>query len=187
MNGFMILMDAYRRFARRHPLRFIAINIILVLCQITLIMRFSGEDADISGARSSKILVGIVNVVAPSADITLDNYESIEALHNSEKVVRKLAHFIEYGILTLFIWSLLFGFRELPRKYAYVVPVIVVFILGTLDERHQRLVPGRYGSWFDVCVDVCAAIVTVTAAYRLTGKYRLRKGSEDRSRTDLNA
>ena len=171
----MKILDAWRRFARRHPLRFIAVYTVLVVCQIALIMRFSGEDADISGARSSRILVGIVNVVAPSADITLDNYETVPALHNSEKVVRKLAHFIEYGILTLFIWSLLFGFRDLPRKYAYIVPVITVALLGAFDERHQKVVPGRYGSWFDVCVDVFAAIVTVTIAYRLTRNYRAQK------------
>ncbi|MCR5673222.1 MAG: VanZ family protein [Lachnospiraceae bacterium] len=180
----MKILDAWRRFARRHPLRFIAIYTVLVLCQIMLIVRFSGEDADLSGARSSRILVGIVNVVAPSSDITLDNYKTVPALFNSEKVVRKLAHFIEYGILALFIWSLLFGFRDLPRKYAYIVPVTVVALLGTFDEIHQKAVPGRYGSWFDVCVDVFAAIVTVMIAYRLTRNYRAKKSLPDPSDKD---
>ena len=181
-------MDVYRSFARRHPLRFIAINIVLVICQITLIMRFSDENADISGARSSKILVDVVNAVAPSADITLDNYKTVAFLYNSEKVVRKMAHFTEYGILAVFIWSLLFGFRDVQRKYAYIIPVAAVMILGAIDEKHQTVVPGRYGSVFDVCVDVFASVVTVTAAYHLTRKYRLQKMKEmqEMTGTDQN-
>lgn len=171
----MNIMDVYRRFARRHPLRFIAICIILILVWIFVIMRFSGENADISGNRSARALVGIVNVVAPNANVTLDNYEDIPALHNSEKVVRKLAHMFEYGVLSALVWSLLFGFRDLPRKYAYIIPVIIAFGLGAADEHNQTGIEGRYGSWFDVLVDTAAAVIVVALARRLTQHYRLRK------------
>ena len=175
MNSIMGIMDAYRRFARRHPLRFIGICVILICMWTVVIMRFSGENADISGNRSARVLVGIVNAVAPSADITLDNYEHVPALHNSEKVVRKLAHMTEYGILTALIWSLFFGFRNLPRKYSYIFPVIIVFCLGVIDEKNQTTIDGRYGSWFDVCVDTAAAILIVLLAHHLTKRYRRRK------------
>lgn len=171
----MKAMDAYRRFARRHPIRFLGISAVLVCVWIAVIMRFSGEDADISGMRSAKVLVGIINAVAPSADITLENYENVSALHNSERIVRKLAHMVEYGILTALLWSLLFGFRNLPRKYAYIIPVVFVFCLGIIDERNQTTINGRYGSWFDVCVDTVAAILIVAAARYLTERYRQRK------------
>lgn len=177
-------MDAYRLYARRHPIRFICINTILVICWVFVIMRFSGEEADISGARSSKILVGIVNVLAPSADVTLDNYESVAYLHNSEKVVRKVAHMIEYGILTVLIWSVLFGFRDLSRSYAYILPVVFVALLGIIDEKNQTTVSGRYGSWFDVSVDIAASIIVVTLLYHLTRRYRRRKMRENKSRLD---
>ena len=168
-------MDAYRRFARRHPIRFIGINIVLVVLWVGVIMRFSGENADISGPRSAKVLVGIVNTVAPSANITLDNYENVAALHNCEKVIRKLAHAIEYGLLTVLVFAVLFGFRDLPRKYAYIIPVLFVFCLGALDEKNQTTVSGRYGSWFDVCVDTAAAVLVVILIRRLTKRYRLQK------------
>lgn len=175
MNSVMKILDAYRRFARRHPLRFIGICSILIIIWMAVIMRFSGESADISGNRSARMLVGIVNTVAPSADITLDNYEQIPALHNSERVVRKAAHMIEYGILTALIWSLLFGFRDLPRKYSYIFPVIIVFCLGIIDEKNQTTIEGRYGSWFDVCVDTVSAIIIVCLARYLTDRYRRQK------------
>ncbi len=169
------MLDAYRRFARRHPIRFIGINIALVVLWIGVIMRFSGENADVSGPRSAKVLVGIVNVVAPSANITLDNYETVDALQNCERVIRKLAHAIEYGILTTLVFAVLFGFKDLPRKYAYILPVVFVFCLGAIDEKNQTTVSGRYGSWFDVCVDTAAAIIVVILIRRLTKRYRLWK------------
>ena len=165
-------MDAYRTYARRHPIRFIGINLILVLLWITVIMGFSGESADISGDRSARVLVGIVNVIAPDANVTLDNYEEDPRLHNSERVVRKLAHMTEYGLLAFLLFSFLFGFRDLDRKYAYIVPVVFVACLGTIDEINQTRVAGRYGSLFDVCVDVAAAVIAVLIARRLTLRYR---------------
>lgn len=181
MSKVIAFLDTYRRFARRHPLRFIGISIISVCVWVAVIMRFSGENADVSGNRSARVLVGIINAVAPGADVTLDNYEQVPALHNSEKVVRKLAHMFEYGILTALVWSLLFGFRNLPRKYSYIVPVVFVFCLGVIDEKRQSGIEGRYGSWFDVCVDTVAAIVIVLAVRYVTNLYRRRKIRENNS------
>ncbi len=168
-------MDAYRRYARRHPLRFIGINLILVVLWVCLIMHFSGENADISGGRSARLLVGLVNTVAPSANVTMDNYKSMDALFNAEKVIRKMAHMTEYAMLTVLVWSVCFGFREMPRKYAYVLPVIFTAVLAVIDEKNQTTISGRYGSWFDVCVDITASILTVTLAYHLTKRYRRLK------------
>ncbi len=168
-------MDAYRRYARRHPLRFIGINLILVVLWVGVIMHFSGENADISGGRSARLLVGLVNTVAPSANVTMDNYKSMNALFNAEKVIRKLAHMIEYSVLSILIWSVCFGFRKMPRKYAYILPVIFTASLAVIDERNQTTISGRYGSWFDVCVDITASIITVILAYRLTRRYRALK------------
>ena len=169
------IMDAYRFYARRHPIRFMLINFILVAAWICVIMGFSGESADVSGDRSAKVLVGIVNAIAPDSNVTLDNYETDPRLHNSEKVVRKLAHMTEYGLLAFLLFSFLFGFRDLPRKYAYIIPVAAVALLGTIDEINQTRVAGRYGSLFDVTVDVVAAGIAVFIARLLTRRYRSRK------------
>ena len=187
MNNTVRILDAYRRFARRHPIRFIGINIVLVVLWTCVIMRFSGENADISGPRSARVLVGLVNVVAPSANITLENYESVAALHNSEKVIRKLAHAVEYGFLAFLVFAVLFGFRDLPRKYTYVLPVMFVMGLGIIDEKNQTMVSGRYGSWFDVCVDTIAAVIVVILLRHLTMRYRLRKNRENSNPSVRNA
>ncbi len=173
-------MDAYRNFARRNPAVFITFNLIFSILWISVIMGFSGEDADISGLRSARILVGLINTIAPEADVTLDNYESLEALENSEKVIRKTAHMIEYGVLAFFVWAVLFGFADLRRRYAYIIPVIFSAAVGALDERHQTAVRGRYGTWIDVCVDAAGAVIAVFTAYALTKRYRDLKRMLDR-------
>ncbi len=174
-NGFVKITDAYRHAARSHPVIFVTVNIILVIAWSVVIMRFSGESASVSGGRSAKILVGLVNAVAPSANVTLENYETVSYLHNSERVVRKLAHMAEYSLLALLVCATLFGFSNLSRKYAYIIPVLIVLLLGITDEKNQTTVAGRYGSWFDVCVDTASAILTVTVVYRLTKRYRRLK------------
>ena len=180
-------MDAYRRFARSHPVVFTLINLMLICIWITVIMGFSGENAEVSGGRSSRILVGIINLIAPSADVTLENYESIEALENTEKVLRKMAHMFEYGVLAMLTWAVFFGFRDLPRKYAYCLPVLLVILLGSIDEKRQTTVSGRYGSWFDVCVDAVGAMIAVFIAYRLTMRYRSYFGRSDLRLRDRKA
>ncbi len=178
MSIIVKMMDAYRRYARRHPLRFLGINLILAALWVVVIMHFSGENADISGNRSAKLLVGIVNTVAPSKNVTLYNYRSDAALFNAEKVIRKLAHMTEYALLAFLIWSLCFGLRTLPRKYAYIIPVIFTAVLAVIDEKNQTTITGRYGSWFDVGVDITASLIAVTIAFHLTKRYRRQKSLE---------
>ena len=168
-------MDAYRHFARRYPVLFTGINLVFVCLWVSVIMGFSGEDSEVSGGRSARILVGIINVIAPSADVTLDNYESLEALQNTEKALRKGAHMFEYGVLAMLVWAVLFGIRDLPRRYAYILPVLFVICTGSIDEKNQTTVSGRTGSWVDVCVDAVGALIAVFIAYRLTMRYRLAK------------
>lgn len=172
MNAGFRMMDGYRRFARSHAVIFICVNLILLILWMNLIMCFSGENAEISGGRSARILVGIVNIFDPSANVTLENYDTIEALDNCEKVIRKLAHMFEYAVLAMLAWSVLFGFRHLPRRFAYIIPVVLVCIMGSIDEKNQAVTPGRYGSQIDVCIDMLGAVSAVVTAYRLTCRYR---------------
>ncbi len=177
MKIIFAVMDAYRNLARRHPVIFIIVNIVLVVLWCRVIMYFSCEDADESGSRSATVLVSIVNAVAPSADVTLENYESIGYLQNAERVIRKLAHITEYGILAFFAWSVLFGIKDLSRKITNIVPAVLVMILGIIDERNQTTVSGRYGTWIDVLVDMAGAVAVIWVIHRLTKRYRRMKNT----------
>ena len=168
-------MDGYRRSARSHPALFVCINLILVISWTGLIMRFSGENAEVSGGRSARILVTLVRAIAPSSGVTLDNYETVLVLDNCEKVLRKLAHMTEYGILAALVWSALYGIKKLSRRIRSLIPPLFVCMIGSIDEINQTRVDGRYGSWFDVCVDLLGALIALIVIYRLIRLYDLRK------------
>ncbi len=183
---FVVVLDVYRRFARSHPVSFICINLIFVILWINTIMWFSGENAEISGGRSAQILVSIVNAVDPDANVTLENYESIVALDNCEKVIRKLAHMFEYGVLAFLVCATSFGFRNLPRRYACIASVLFAGVVGIADERNQTVTDGRYGSWVDVCIDMLGAAIAVMIVYHLTIRYRRRKRKTNNHPVDRN-
>ena len=74
--------------------------------------------------------------------------ETISVMH---ALIRKSAHFTEYGVL---FWLLLRG-PMVGRPYlALTVCVLYAF----LDEGHQMLVPGRTPSLYDVALDSTGAL-----------------------------
>lgn len=96
-----------------------------------------------SALNTSKVIEPILRWIFPLASSA-----TISLLH---AVVRKCAHFTEYGVL---FWLLLRG-PMAGRPYA-ALGVCVVYAL--LDEGHQIFVPGRTPSLFDVALDSTGAL-----------------------------
>ncbi len=84
--------------------------------------------------------------------------------------LRKLGHFCGYGLLGLFstqVWlSLLLhsgrrGWRLAARRGA-ALGVLTAASVATLDEWHQRYLPGRNSSFADVLLDTSGAVLFVS-------------------------
>jgi len=73
---------------------------------------------------------------------------SIDVCHN---LIRKAAHFTEYGIL---FWLLVRG--PMARRPYLALLLCVVYALT--DEGHQAFVPGRTASLYDVALDSTGAL-----------------------------
>lgn len=71
-------------------------------------------------------------------------------------VIRKLAHFTEYGILFLFLLWPLSRIRPWPRSGLYAV--LGVFCYACTDELHQTFIPKRVGQFSDVLIDTAGAV-----------------------------
>lgn len=85
-------------------------------------------------------------------------------------VIRKLAHFMEYAILTFISYlALASSFRILISRKIVVInekdikpgfdlnasfSIWITVLFALVDEYHQLFVPGRIGSIFDVLIDV---------------------------------
>jgi VanZ family protein len=96
-----------------------------------------------SAANTGKIIVPILRIFFPAAGAAM-----IGTIHG---MVRKAAHFTNYGIL---FWLLIRG-PMTGRPYA-ALGFCVIYAL--LDEGHQIFVPGRTASLYDVAIDSSGAL-----------------------------
>ncbi len=135
-----------------------------------VIVLFSAQTADESSALSHEIAEKLAEVVCSfKPDQTLADVVSLAGYF--EYPIRKLAHFLEYGILG----SLLAGsflpvigtIRSETGKGSgmYRCDVLIVFILAALDELHQFFVPGRFASVWDVLLDTFGCTVFLIFMY----------------------
>ena len=76
---------------------------------------------------------------------------SVGTLAVVHALIRKSAHFVEYGVL---FWLLLRG--PMAKRPYTAFAICVVYAL--LDEGHQLFVPGRTASLYDVALDSTGAL-----------------------------
>lgn len=92
---------------------------------------------------TSKIIEPVLRWLFPGASLA-----SISLMHG---LIRKAAHFTNYGIL---FWLLIRGPLEGRPYTALAFCVLYAFV----DEGHQILVPGRTPSLYDVALDSSGAL-----------------------------
>jgi VanZ family protein len=96
-----------------------------------------------SSLNTSRIIDPILRWLIPS--LSGVGIEVMQAL------IRKSAHFTEYGVL---FWLLVRG----PMKNRPYLAFSVCVIYAALDESHQMFVPGRTPSVYDVALDSTGAL-----------------------------
>ena len=132
---------------------------ILTLLWIGFIFSNSAKSGVESGEASSavvEVLENILEKIGLERDV-------------SERFVRKLAHFLEYMMLSLLICAdiaLMFSSSELIRKrrvYFAIAPAFS-FIIANIDEFCvQAATVGRGPSFKDVCIDTAGAFAGALA------------------------
>jgi VanZ family protein len=108
-----------------------------------LIALFMLSTSIFSAANTGKIIVPILRFLLPSASAA-----TIALLH---ALIRKAAHFTNYGIL---FWILIRG----PMAGRPYLALTLCICYAFLDEGHQILVPGRTPSLYDVALDSSGAL-----------------------------
>lgn len=81
-------------------------------------------------------------------------------------LIRKTGHFMGYGAVSLaFFWSwrMTLGHHTSPLRWAYrrkaaLLALACTLALASADEYHQRFLPGRTSSVYDVGIDLCGGI-----------------------------
>ena len=129
-----------------------AVPILCWLLWMGLIFHFSSVDW--SGARTASLLEAILASWCPTLARTLTESQ-VEALNF---VMRKIAHFTEYGMLMLLgYWAFRRGLGYAPQP-ARRGAIWTIIAYAMLDELHQRFVPGRTGNGMDVLIDAAGVL-----------------------------
>ena len=138
-----------------------------VLAWMTVIFSASSDHA--SFEHSSRIIGPLLHWVFPH--ITEPTVDSVVF------VVRKLAHLTEYAVLALLVWRLLAnrGPHSVPAWSwsDFRLTVLIVFLYAASDEFHQRFVPSREASVWDVLLDTAGGLLALILVW-LLGRWRRR-------------
>jgi len=68
-------------------------------------------------------------------------------------IFRKLAHVLEYFVLTFLLWRAFKGTFSMGPVRRLVYPATAALVYAVLDEIHQYFVPGRSGNFNDCLID----------------------------------
>lgn len=117
----------------------IVISWSLVIICMGIIFYFSAQDGDESQALSDsiKIIFGIPVRVS---------------------VLRKIAHFVEFAGLSVFIFN---AFRQTCGYCRPYLSFFITAVYAASDEIHQLFVPGRAGMVTDVLIDSLGAATAI--------------------------
>ncbi len=151
------------------------LNILFVILTIMLTMfifSMSSQTGEESGGLSKKIADVVVDILYQDYD-DYDEDKQNEIMDKVHFLVRKTAHFGEYGLLaTLVLSSIITGiaayrkglFREIWKKKCIVFAVItqiIVTVYASTDEFHQGFVEGRGPSVKDVFIDSAGGLTAI--------------------------
>ena len=133
--------------------------VVIVLAWMGVIFYFSHQNGTSSSKMSNGITRWVVNTFVPNYS-NLTKAEQSSILKDTSYVIRKLAHYSEYAILGLFLFTAVYMFTDNEK---IIIPV--VSILGILyaisDEFHQSFVGGRAPAVKDVLIDSIGVLTIV--------------------------
>lgn len=90
--------------------------------------------------------------------------------------IQNLLHIPVFAVLS-WLWLQSFSSHRLQPRRAAAAAVLITGAYGILDEWHQSFVPGRYGSFTDISLDVVGAFLGVWVGLRLRRRHGYRDGS----------
>ncbi len=121
------------------------------------IFALSAQDGDASGELSMRISGKCTELFGSLSGKNRTEMIVGELAENFERPLRKTAHFTEYACMGALVY-LLIGLWAQGRRLPGGISAAWVFVSAGLDEFHQYFVPGRYASFFDVCLDTLGGV-----------------------------
>lgn len=149
-----------------------------IVANLGMIFMFSNQ----SGHQSNRISKNIANKIVGEMSRPSGMQEAVKLEKvNYNAHIRKTAHFFEYFILALLLY-ITFSFYEANFVKTVFFTFLICLLYAVSDEIHQAFVPGRSAALWDVVIDMCGAVSSLTLIYlkrksRENSKYLI--GSEE--------
>lgn len=173
-----------KRFNGREAVRYMlsALLLLIIIGIYAIIFVFSGQEGETSGNISYEVSKQCVEILDKLSWREWSTQLKEELARNMEHPIRKLAHFGEYGLLSLAIVSLWRLWRPWSKKAFWGITGWIA-LSAAVDEIHQYFVPERYCRLLDVCIDTCGGIFGLCVGL-LFWRLLSRKRSSQRISTD---
>jgi len=93
--------------------------------------------------------------------------------------LRKIAHMLEYLILTFLLFRAIKGSFDLTELFLFIYPASLALFYAVSDEFHQLFVRGRDGSIMDVLIDAAGILsfFILSKVFCLIRKWKALKGA----------
>ena len=164
---------------------FVTLAIILaaaVLINMAIIFFFSEESMEDSGTRSTGIVEKLMHLLHPDYD-SLDWDTQMDIMASTHLLVRKLAHFAEFGLLG-FLSAWLVTYVNRRKKWIrawleWLIPIVFCLLYAISDEVHQ-IFSNRGASPKDVLIDFAGAVTGILFMRAIVAIVRAAKGRRER-------
>lgn len=148
------------------------VSAMLLSLLYVMIFCFSAQDGEQSGSLSHLISERCVEIVNALSGKHWSEVMMAEFAAYFEHPIRKMAHFTEYACMGALVYNLWRSWVERGRRL-YLLSVAWVFLSAAADEFHQLFVPGRWGSFADVCLDTLGGACGVLLCALASRIYRV--------------
>ena len=122
---------------------------LLFVSWLILIFYFSNQPGSISSDLSNHVLKTILN------NLAISNFTVLAG------ILRKLAHFSEYFILSFLTLNLVKQYKVVS-PYDFVLVMFFCFFYASSDEFHQLFIENRTASFLDVLLDYSGSLLYLT-------------------------
>lgn len=148
--------------------------LIMTLLWVAVIFSFSLQPSEVSEDVSGSILQDIVAWFASVEVFQQFGTISQTQLDFAHAVLRKCAHFTEFGILGV-LSSLTLSQTKLSRRG--LIAIGFCLAIAAMDETIQLFVGGRAGRVLDVLIDGSGALVGIAVIFGLQRNKKVYKGT----------
>ena len=131
---------------------------------MVMIFAFSADNGNASGSKSEIVSRFITELASDIFNMNMSEAEQVEFAASIILLIRKLAHFSEYALLSILLLIGMFV-NEIKKSKIYYYALGITLFYAITDEIHQLFVPGRVGSIIDIGIDFTGGIFGVLVVF----------------------